>query len=392
VIGTGHCALRCDNVAGMSKQRTPNKRTRRRGWGTLRNMRSGRIQASYTADDGRLYYCAHTFGTRMDAEGWLQAERKLIDRGEWTPPEMRAKAITYVTFREYAETWLTQRDLTPKTRLLYQDLLRIRIIPGLGDEMLQAVTPAMVRLWWIGLSKDTPTRNMHAYRLLKTIFNTAIEDKLVKENPCQIKAAGRSPKPREVQALTPAELNVVAKSLPERYRVAVYVAAWCGLRFGELIELRRKDIHTVGDYTVLKIRRAAALVDGEIITGNPKTLAGVRDVHVPPHVAEMLQAHMVAHTGNRPESFVFTTTRGGRLTKGAFTKTLKKGYASIGKPEMRIHDLRHIAGTYAARAGGTTKELMARLGHATPAMSLRYQIAAADRDATIADRLSELAR
>ena len=104
----------------------------------------------------------------------------------------------------------------------------------------------------VGLGKKTPTRNAHAYQLVKTIFNTAREDKLITENPCQIKTAGRPPKPRDVQALTPAELVKVAEAAPEAYRAAVPVAAWCGLRFGELIELRRKDVHVSGDRTVLK--------------------------------------------------------------------------------------------------------------------------------------------
>ncbi|MGV7591945.1 site-specific integrase, partial [Mycobacterium kansasii] len=48
-------------------------------------------------------------------------------------------------------------------------------------------------------------------------------------------------------------------------------------------------------------------------------------------------------------------------------------------------------GTLAAQAGATTKELMDRLGHATPVMALRYQHTAAGRDAAIADKLGELA-
>ena len=354
-------------------------------------MRSGRIQASYVADDGRRYYCPHTFDTRMDAEGWLQGERKLIERDEWKPPEMRAKALGYITLGDYTVQWLANRDLAPTTHSVYRNVLRLRINNHLGDELLQAITPAMIRAWWVGLLKDTRGRNAHAYRVLYSIFNTAIEDKLLKENPCQIKSAGRPPKPREVQALTPAELMVVAKSLPEHYRAAIHVAAWCGLRFGELIELRRKDVHTVGGYTVLKIRRAASLVDDKIVMGKPKSDAGIRDVTVPPHVAEMLREHMATHTGSSPESFVFTTTWGGRLTKGAFTKTLKKGFASVGKPDMRVHDLRHIGATYAARAGATTKELMARIGHTSPVMAMRYQIAAANRDAEIAEKLSAMA-
>ena len=138
--------------------------------------------------------------------------------------------------------------------------------------MLRAVTPATVRAWWVGLGKDTPTSNTQAYQLLKTIYNTAVEDKAATENPCQIKSAGKSPKPRDVKSLTPAELVTVAESVPETYRAAVPVLAWCGLRFGELIELRRKDIHVEGDRMTLKIRRAATLVDDKVVVGPPRPM------------------------------------------------------------------------------------------------------------------------
>ncbi|MEB3023910.1 tyrosine-type recombinase/integrase, partial [[Mycobacterium] crassicus] len=225
----------------------------------------------------------------------------------------------------------------------------------------------------------------------KAVFNTARGDGLVTENPCQIATAGRSPKPREVQALTPAELVKVAESVPEAYRAAVPLTAWCGLRFGELIELRRKDVHTYGGHTVLKIRRAATTVGNKIVVGAPKTDAGIRDVTVPPHVADALRAHMKRYTKSGPESFLFTTTRGQRLSKTAFTKTLKVGYAGVGKPGMRVHDLRHTGATLAAQAGATIKDLMLRIGHTTPAMAMRYQHSSAARDAAIADKLSELA-
>ncbi|MCV6982986.1 site-specific integrase [Mycolicibacterium pulveris] len=356
-------------------------------------MRNGRVQASYVADDGRRYYAAHTYDTRMDAEGWLANERRLIESGDWTPPDTRAatKLAGTVLLREYVNGWLLERDLTPKTRALYADLLNSRILPVLGEEMLRNVSPGMVRAWWIGLGKATPTRNAHAYQLLRTIFNTAVADKVVSENPCQIKSAGKAPKPRDVRPLTPDELEQVADAVPEKYRAAVPVAAWCGLRFGELIELRRKDVYTVDGNTVLRIRRVATRVGNRIEVGPPKTDAGIRDVTVPPHVAETLRRHMRVNTGQGPESFLFTTTRGQRLSTTAFTKAVKVGFANVGKPEMRVHDLRHVGATLAAQAGATTKELMRRIGHTTPAMAMRYQIAADERDAAIAREMTRLA-
>jgi len=372
---------------------TRKKDAARRSWGKIRKLPSGNIQASYVHDDGRRYCAPRTFTAEMDAQWWLADERRLIERGEWTPPASRvaAKARAGVTLREYAEGWLAQRDLTPKTRAMYTELFRVRIFPSLGDERLTAVTPAMVRTWWVGLGKATPTRNRHAYQLLRSVFNTARGDGLVSENPCQITTAGRSPKPREVQALTPAELVKVAESVPETYRAAVPLAAWCGLRFGELIELRRKDIRVHDGRTVLRIRRAATTVGTKIVVGAPKTDAGIRDVTVPPHVADLLRAHMKRYTKTGPESFVFTTTRGQRLSKTAFTKTVKAGFAEVGKPDLRVHDLRHTGATLAAQAGATIKDLMLRIGHTTPAMAMRYQHSSAERDAAIADKLSALA-
>lgn len=370
------------------------RRNTRRSWGTLRTMRSGRVQASYLHSDGRRYYAPHTFTTKMDAEGWLANERKLIEIGEWTPPEARqaANVARSITVRDYAAKWLSERDLAPKTRHLYRELLDGRILPELGDVMMRAVTPADIRAWWVTLKAEraTPTRNTHAYQLLKTIFNTARDDKVVAENPCQIRSAAKPPKPRDAQALTTAELDKVAEAVPEHYRVAVYVAAWCGVRFGELSELRRKDIQTTPEKCVIKVRRQATRVGNELQIGPPKSEAGIRDVVVPPHVAAALQEHMRTRTGRGPESLVFTTTRGQRLSTTAFTKSLKKGLATVGKPDMRVHDLRHVGATWAAIAGATTKELMARIGHATPAMAMRYQIAAADRDAAIAAAMSNL--
>ena len=66
-------------------------------------------------------------------------------------------------------------------------------------------------------------------------------------------------------------------------------------------------------------------MENELVVGPPKTEAGIRDINVPPHVAELLREHMKAHTPKGPEAFVFTTTRGQRLSTTAFTKSVKRG-------------------------------------------------------------------
>ena len=141
----------------------------------------------------------------------------------------------------------------------------------------------------------------------------------------------------------------------------------------------------------LKIRRAATRVENKVVVGPPKTDAGVRDVTVPPHVATQLREHMTNHTGKGPEAFVFTTTRGQRLSTTAFTKAVKAGFADVGK-----------AGHESPRSSprGSNVGSPGRCDHQrthephwahNAAMAMRYQIAAQERDAAIADKLSELA-
>lgn len=374
-----------------------NNKGDKRSFGSLRKLKSGRWQARYIGPDSAEHKASTTFSAKIDAEGWLAAERRLIEQDAWTPPATRAahRRTAGVTLREYSEAWLAAKDLTPKTRHLYKTLLDGRVLPGLGDLRMVDIDLETVRAWWRDREADkTPTTSAHAYNLLKGIFNAAVadEDLAVTLNPCRVERAGKRPKRVDLDLLTLPELEKATQALNEHYRACVPVTAWCGLRFGEMIELRRKDVAVAKDGTmVLKIRRAATIVGKDLVTGKPKSDAGVRDVTVPPHVAKVLTAHMKKFTDAGPEALVFTTTHGTRLTAGTFTKPFKAAVASVGKPEVRIHDLRHVGAVLAAQAGATTKELMGRLGHSTPEMSMRYQHVAAGRDAEIARRLSELA-
>ncbi|GAB18113.1 putative integrase [Gordonia effusa NBRC 100432] len=357
-------------------------------------MRNGGHQASYL-HNGERYYALRVYDAKMDAEGWLANERRLIELGGWKPPADREAQYrnAQTTVRNYADQWVRERDLAPTTRRLYRNALDTRILPTFGDERLADITPALVRTWWAGLNSNTPTGNSHAYRLLRTIFGTAVGDKLIDENPVRVEGAGKLAQRRELEVLTAAELRAVVDDMPVEYRAATLVLAWCGLRFGELIELRRKDIERADGVPVaVKVRRAASRVDGAIVVGEPKSDAGIRDVAIPPHVGAELAKHMRERVNNGPDSFMFSTRRGGaRLTQRAFTLAFKKSAASVGRGDLRVHDLRHTGATLAAQAGATTRDLMDRLGHSTPAMSMRYQHSSAARDAAIATRLSELA-
>ena len=358
---------------------------KRRGFGRLRQLPSGRWQAAYVGPDTKLHSAPRTYASEHDAEGWLAAERRKMDLGTWGAVE-RSDAVT---LRAYADKWIEQRSLRPRTRAHYESMLNRLILPDLGDVKIVTLTPGKVRAWHAELGDGHPTRNAHAYALLHALCATAVQDEVLDANPCRIRAAMQTSRRRDVDILTPAEVNRLAAKMPARLRASVVLAAWCGLRWGETSELRRGDVSA--DAAVLRVRRAVTYRGGKFDVGPPKTAAGVRDVAVPPHIRSMLKAHLRNHVGRAADSLLFPDENGTHLRADLYRTHWEKARAAIGKPTLRVHDLRHVGAVLAAQSGATTAELMHRLGHTTPQMALRYQHVGEGRDAEIARRLSKLA-
>lgn len=186
------------------------------------------------------------------------------------------------------------------------------------------------------------------------------------------------------------ELAKLAASdkLPERYRALVLLAAWCGLRWGEVTELRRRDISD--DCEVITVARAVTHHSGCSID-TPKS-GKVRTVVVPPHIRGDLKHHLDTHVGEGDDALLFAPVRGGcHLNDKVFASHFRPALTDISREGVRVHDLRHFAGTMTARVGGTVAESMRRLGHSTVTASMAYQAAIDERDYEIADRLSKLA-
>lgn len=364
------------------------KRKQREPFGRIRQLPSGRYQAAYIGPDLVLHKAVATFHTLMDARAWLAAERRGIDAGTWTSPEHRNRVQQAATLGAFAKAWLADRPLKPSTRDLYGRLLDQKILPALGDLPLTAITPLTIRQWYAGLDSKLPTRRAHAYSLLRTILTSAVTDDLIPVNPCHIRGAGSSKRVHQIKPATLAELETITLNLPAQFRLLVLLASWCALRFGELVELRRSDIDLKAGK--IMIRRAAVVVNGETVVGTPKSSAGSRDVALPPHLMPALREHLATFAEWGKDGLAFPSADGGHLNRGTFFPHWEKARTVAGRPDLRFHDLRHTGAVLAAQTGATLAELMGRLGHSTPAMAIRYQHVAQDRDSEIARLLSEM--
>jgi integrase len=331
-----------------------------------------------------------TFVTKSEARGWLSLQHAEITRKAWAPPQMTPSAV--VTFGSYAEGWLAQRDLKPRSREHYRKLLDQHLLEAFGPTALTSITPESVRSWHAGTGGRTPTLRAHCYGLLRTILATAVGDGLIAANPCHIKGAGTTKRAITIRPLTLPELAKLTQAMPDRYQAMILLASWCALRFGELTALRRRDVEIDMDAGrgVIHVERGVVRAAGGFVVGPPKSDAGRRRVAIPPHLLEAVQGHLANLVGPDDDDLLFAAHHGGHLAPSTLNRHFYAARQVAGRPDLRFHDLRHTGAVLAAATGASLAELMGRLGHGTPQAALRYQHVAADRDQAIAERLSKI--
>ncbi|MFF7929335.1 tyrosine-type recombinase/integrase [Streptomyces mirabilis] len=366
-----------------------NKKGNRRNFGSVRQLTSGRWQVRYRdPETGLLRPAEKTYATKTDAQVALTHIEADITRGQWADPDAGA-----VNFADYATAWLRDRKLADRTRERNESVMRLHITPTFGAGSIADVTTARVRSWRgkllaAGVGEPTVVK---AYQLLRALMNTAVDDEMIRRNPCRIKGADSYDVP-ERPVLSVAEVFGVADAIGRRYRLLVLLAAFTTLRFGELAALRRRDIDLAGRLVVVR-RAQAELQDGRLFDKAPKSAAGVRTVSFPGELVDAITLHLEYYAAAGQDGHVFVGPQGGQLRRSNFRDDWVKARKDAGvTAELHFHDLRHTGNTLASTAGASTRELMTRMGHSSSRAALIYQHMTSDRDRAIADRLGAMIR
>jgi len=359
--------------------------TRRRNFGTTRQLPSGRWQARYF-EDGEQIPLGETFASEREASTALAKVEADLERGTHVNPRL-AEGLLGDFGKEYMAT---KTDWAPNTRQDREYLWRRYVEPAFGKMTFKqlASSSSKIRSWHAGLHKKHPATAAGAYKLLRQICRAAVEDHRMAQNPCKVKGATVD-RAQERKIATVAEVEAIYQAMPERMRAWILLAMYAGLRRSEALGLRRCDLDLAHN-TVTVAQTRHYLRTGEWYVGAGKSPAARRTVYFPSSIAADLDDHLARFVAPDRESLVFTNDDGGPLRPDQFGWEFRKARLAADRPNLTLHDLRHTADTLAAATGATLPELMYRMGHATERMALRYLHATRDRDRVIGEALAGL--
>jgi integrase len=159
-----------------------------------------------------------------------------------------------------------------------------------------------------------PVATAKAYRFLRAVMNTAVDDGLIKRNPCRIKGAGSEDSP-ERPVLSVAQVYALADAVGLRYRALILLAAFSSLRWGELAALRPEDIDPDG--CTVRVTRQLNKAGAVPVFGPPKSRAGRRVVDFADLIVPDLRQHLRAVPAG---ALVFTSPEGAALSNTNFRR------------------------------------------------------------------------
>jgi len=326
--------------------------------GAIDRRDNDRYRARYEGPDRRWH--SHTFDRKVDAQRWLADQLSRLNHGLWIDP-----TAGLVTFDTYAAAWLAAKTrIKPKTREGYQSLLRSRIMPTFGPIRLASIDRAFVGSWVRTMTDDglSSSRIRQAHQCLAAILEQAVDDGFIGRNPARRTELPRITEP-EHRFLTAEQVARLAEAMPTRqHATMVYVLAYGGLRWGELVALRGGRVDVLR--RTLQITQSATEVAGYLEFGTTKTHQS-RTVHLPASVSELLGQHL-EDVEDQSEAFVFPAPRGGPLRYPNMRKAVwdrARDQAGGDLADITPHDLRHTCASLMRAAGADVKAIQQQLGH-----------------------------
>lgn len=297
---------------------------------------------------------------------------------------------TKMTFSDYLDRW--ERDwaagnVSPKTLERYVEILRKHVRPRIGGTALQKVKPLTLNELYATLKREGRGKGEglaartvgHVHRVLHRALGHAVTWGLLAQNPAAMVSPPRVAE-EELAILQEKELNSVLAKV-RRFSISplAQLAAATGMRRGELLGLRWRDVEL--DRSLLRVERSLETTKNEGLRFKaPKTKHGRRTITLPGSVVAELRVLWKEQQEQRlalgqgkgsGEELVFANWDGSPRHPDAVTKEWTRAMIAIGRRGVTLHSLRHSHASQLIAAGLDVLTISRRLGHGSPAITLR---------------------
>ncbi len=275
-----------------------------------------------------------------------------------------------LTVHEFMHTWFEEelQGVTPRTAKEYERIANAHIYPSVGKKRLVDLGPVDVKrmtksLANQGKAPDT-VRNVRA--VLSRALSAAVENQIVATNVVMA-TKGVKLERKEKRALTEDEVRVFLDAIKgHRFEALWIVQSFTGLRHGEVLALRWKDLDLTNEKPRLRVENT--LYRGQL--QQPKTKSSRRNIALAPTVVNALTAHRNGQEDAPPSGLVFRSTTGNYLDSRRVATELSQVTTSAGLGHVNPHMLRHTATTIMIRGGVKVKTISATLGHSSIQMTM----------------------
>lgn len=341
---------------------------------------------------------AKSFRRKVDAERFRSEVETDKSRGAWVDPRHGQ-----LTFGEWWGQYFPsyRSTLRPTTAAQVESVADSLVLDYFKSMALVSIKQREVQAWVTRLHQKggkrraplAPSTVRKAYQVFTRAMGAAVDAEMIAKSPCRGIALPADHR-EETRFLTAGQVATLADAVDPRYRALVLVAAYGGLRIGELAGLRVSRVDVLrGRVTVAE---TLVEVKGQLVTSDPKTAAGRRIVPLPRPVAEEVGAH-IGRWGLGPDDHLFPAPDGGLLRVPTWRRRFwypaveRAGLAPEGGRKLRIHDLRHTAVALWIATGANPKQISVRAGHTSVAFTLdRYGHLFEDDDERMTDRLAAM--
>jgi integrase len=312
--------------------------------------------------------------TKKEARDWNKNMLDQIDNG------LTLKGAK-TTLENFLTEWLiaVTPNLAPTTTRDYGSYIKRHILPVLGKVKLSDLRPDQVQTFYNHLVKkgcsQYTVRIVHA--VLHRALNQAVRWGLIGRNPASLV---EKPKPKKIEMKTWNDHQVMSfLSVIEdpQYQALYYLAVTTGMRQGELLGLKWKDLDWISGHIQVKRQLQRITGQGKVFR-EPKTASGKRTIVIGQAGIDKLKDNqenqqnlrMFAGEKWKENKLIFTTSIGTPMEPRRMYLMFKKYANEVHLPSIRLHDLRHTAATLMLQAGVHPKIVQERLGHADISLTL----------------------